>query len=78
MFDFSFLELLVVSVVALFVMGPENLPRAIISSQKKLRAIRYKFYQLKHTIDQEISAIEHTVDKQNVTTDHSEIQDKVS
>ena len=40
MFDIGFLELVVVSVIALLVLGPERLPGAIRSTTKTIRSIK--------------------------------------
>jgi sec-independent protein translocase protein TatB len=58
MFDLSFLEILVVFVVALLVLGPEKFHQAIITSQKILRRLRFKVHEIKQQIDNEMSFLD--------------------
>ncbi len=58
MFDIAFTELLVVSVIALLVIGPERLPETIRTIMLWLGRIRRTFTSIKTEIEQEIGADE--------------------
>lgn len=54
MFDIGFQEILMVSVLALLVMGPERLPEAIRTGSLWLAKIRRSFSQMKEEIENEV------------------------
>ncbi len=54
MFDFGFFELLLVSIVALLVIGPDRLPETIRTMMVWLGKIRASFTNIKMEIEQEI------------------------
>ena len=58
MFDIGFQELLLISVLALLIMGPERLPGAIRTASLWLAKFRRSFQQIKNDIEQEIGADE--------------------
>ena len=58
MFDIGFQELLLISVIALLVMGPERLPGAIRTASLWLSRLRRSFQQIKTEIEREIGADE--------------------
>lgn len=58
MFDIGFPELLIVSIVALLVVGPDRLPGAIRSMSLWVGRFRRSFAKIKREIEQEIGADE--------------------
>ena len=58
MFDIGFPELLLISVVALLVIGPDELPNAIRSISLWIGRIRRSFTKIKQGIENEIGADE--------------------
>lgn len=58
MFDIGFQELLLISVLALLIMGPERLPGAIRTASLWLSRLRRSFQQMKDDIEHEIGADE--------------------
>jgi sec-independent protein translocase protein TatB len=58
MFDIAFSELVIVSIVALLVIGPERLPETIRTMMLWLGRIRRTFTNIKSEIEQEIGADE--------------------
>lgn len=58
MFDIGFPELLIVSVVALLVLGPERLPEALRTLGLWISRIRRSFLSIKAEIEREIGADE--------------------
>ena len=54
MFDIGFAELLVISAVALFVVGPERLPSAIRSISLGLSRVRRGFEDIKADVSREL------------------------
>lgn len=56
MFDFGFGELLIVALVALLVLGPERLPRAMRSAGILLRRARASVDSLRAELDRELAA----------------------
>ena len=58
MFDIGFPELLIVSVVALLVLGPERLPEALRTLSRWIGRIRRSFLDVKAEIEREIGADE--------------------
>ena len=58
MFDIGFLELVLISVVALLVLGPERLPGAIKTLSVWVGRFRRSFQQIKAEVEREINADE--------------------
>lgn len=58
MFDIAFSELVVVSIVALLVIGPERLPETVRTIMLWLGRIRQTFTNIKTELEQEIGADE--------------------
>lgn len=58
MFDIGFIELLLISVVALLVLGPERLPGAIRTMGLWIGRLRRSFNNIKRDIEKEIGADE--------------------
>ncbi|MFT6897300.1 MAG: sec-independent protein translocase protein TatB [Paraglaciecola sp.] len=58
MFDIGFLELLVISVVALLVLGPERLPGAIRATMKSVRSIKSMASGFRQEIEQQFKTHE--------------------
>lgn len=56
MFDIGFQELLLISVLALLVMGPERLPGAIRTASLWLAKLRRGFQDIKSEIEREVGA----------------------
>ncbi len=54
MFDIGFLELVVIAIVALVVIGPEQLPGAIRTGSAYLRRIRRSVSDIRQEIEQEL------------------------
>ena len=58
MFDIGFQELLLLSVIALLVIGPERLPGTIRTASLWLGRLRRSFQQIKMEVEREINADE--------------------
>mgnify|MGYP001407403845 CR=1 FL=1 len=58
MFDIGFPELLMISIVALLVIGPEKLPETIRTASLWIGRIQRSFSNLKHEIENEIGSEE--------------------
>ena len=56
MFDISLWEMLVVLVVMLFVIGPEQIPKVAFMAGKWLRYLKYTFQGFSDRVTQEIEA----------------------
>jgi len=58
MFDVGFLELILISVVALLVLGPERLPGAIRTGSLWLGRLKRSFNQIKMEVEKELNTDE--------------------
>jgi sec-independent protein translocase protein TatB len=56
MFDVGFSELLIIAVVALFVLGPERLPKAARFAGLWVRRARAQWYSVKSELERELAA----------------------
>jgi sec-independent protein translocase protein TatB len=57
-FEIGFWELVLISIIALFVFGPERLPGAIRTVSRNIRSVRNMMDNVKHELTREISAQE--------------------
>jgi len=54
MFDIGFAELIIISIVALLVIGPERLPGAVRTASAWLRRLRRSYNEIRHEIEREL------------------------
>lgn len=54
MFDIGFAELVIISIVALLVIGPERLPGAVRTASAWLRRLRRSYNEIRHEIEREL------------------------
>lgn len=63
MFDFGWAELLIVGAIALFVIGPQDIPKIAYQIGKFFRRIRYMQYALTGRFDDFMHSIEESEDR---------------
>lgn len=80
MFDIGFLELTLISIVALLVIGPERLPEAIRTIMLWLGRIRRTFTNIKNELEQEIGAdeIRRQLHNETIMKDIKETKENIS
>jgi sec-independent protein translocase protein TatB len=80
MFDIGFPELMLISVVALLVIGPERLPETIRSIMLWIGRIRRSFTNIKNELEQEIGidGIRRQLHNETIMKDIQESKEKIS
>jgi sec-independent protein translocase protein TatB len=80
MFDIGFLELALISIVALLVIGPERLPETIRTIMLWLGRIRRTFANIKNELEQEIGAdeIRRQLHNETIMKDIKEAKESIS
>ncbi|MFT4797605.1 MAG: sec-independent protein translocase protein TatB [Candidatus Azotimanducaceae bacterium] len=80
MFDIGFPELMLISIVALLVIGPERLPETIRSIMLWLGRIRRAFTNIKNELEQEIGVdeIRRQLHNETIMKDIKESKEKIS
>ena len=78
MFDVGFMELLLISIVALIVIGPEKLPGAIRTATLWIGRAKRSFQQVKTEIEREIDAddIKRQLHNEAILADLKKVKDK--
>jgi len=69
MFDFGWAELLIVGAIALFVIGPQDIPKIAYQIGKFFRRIRYMKFALTGQLDDFMQSIEDKAEKQELDHD---------
>lgn len=80
MFDIGFMELLLISIVALLVLGPEKLPHAIRTTALWIGRARRSFTKVKSEIEQQLNAdeIRRQLHNESILKDLEEAKKKAS
>lgn len=80
MFDIGFMELLLISIVALLVLGPEKLPHAIRTTALWVGRARRSFTKVKSEIEQQLNAdeIRRQLHNESILKDLDEAKKKAS
>ena len=78
MFDIGFMELMLISVVALIVIGPERLPAAIRTATLWIGRAKRSFTQVKSEIEREINAddIKRQLHNESILSNLKKVKDK--
>lgn len=78
MFDIGFMELMLISIVALIVIGPEKLPGAIRTATLWIGRAKRSFQQVKSEIEREINAddIKRQLHNEAILADLKKVKDK--
>ncbi len=78
MFDIGFMELMLISIVALIVIGPEKLPGAIRTATLWIGRAKRSFQQVKSEIEREIDAddIKRQLHNEAILADLKKVKDK--
>jgi len=78
MFDIGFMELMLISIVALIVIGPERLPAAIRTATLWIGRAKRSFTQVKSEIEREINAdeIKRQLHNESILSNLKKVKDK--